>query len=570
MTVRGITVALDSQHGLPQAPLALPRSTFITSATTAPSTISPLPTIPASPLDGGFEPLDTHRDGYTVTDGPLYTTGVPNIQAQALHHPNIKDEALEERYGKQESAHTFEAVDVKGRPSIDSSDEPLESVPMKGRLAHAIASMVVGWISSFHLWQMQISPFSRVRDIPGKEQCTSGPGSWLDQKVCEWMGVCGNEDWYFATTEGKTRPEDWADDGRVLTDIPQYVLDHAPLVHLFSGEQFWPGDIAEHLDHITPYLNYTPLQARSEHPTLQNLDELNQWDRGRFVYLTSNDNVEERPDWLGGEKNIPTSPSSDQYENFWASREGRMDRELALDHKQGKENDRWSDAGGDRTTEKRNGRSMKSRNIETPADSVNNEQTSEGDDGLFAQRHGKTVEGGRSNAPAILIVVNKGKGIVDAFWFYFYSFNLGNVVFNVRFGNHVGDWEHSLVRFQHGKPKAVFLSEHNFGEAYAYEALEKMGKRVSTYPAMPVWKSSRERTNRLTTNRYIARNLLRNRNARNVRNARLATLRATLGPATRPNRPRPTMGSAPQLPHLHVRLPERHPPRFQPHPHSAY
>jgi hypothetical protein len=86
---------------------------------------------------------------------------------------------------------------------------------------------------------------------------------------------------------------------------------------------------------------------------------------------------------------------------------------------------------------------------------------------------------GRSNAPAILIVVDKGEGIVDAFWFYFYSFNLGNEVFRVRFGNHVGDWEHSLVRFHNGKPKAVYMSEHSSGDAYTYEAVEKIGLRVS-------------------------------------------------------------------------------------------
>ncbi|MDN6412086.1 MAG: Vps62-related protein, partial [Yaniella sp.] len=88
--------------------------------------------------------------------------------------------------------------------------------------------------------------------------------------------------------------------------------------------------------------------------------------------------------------------------------------------------------------------------------------------------------GGRSDAPAILVVMDKGNGIVDAFWFYFYSFNLGNTVANVRFGNHVGDWEHCLVRFHNGNPKALFFSAHQGGEAYSYEAVEKIGQRVSS------------------------------------------------------------------------------------------
>jgi len=83
----------------------------------------------------------------------------------------------------------------------------------------------------------------------------------------------------------------------------------------------------------------------------------------------------------------------------------------------------------------------------------------------------------------VLVVIEKDNGVVDAFFFFFYSYNLGNKVFNVRFGNHVGDWEHTVVRFQHGKPKAVFFSEHSFGEAYTYDALEKIGKRPVGYSA---------------------------------------------------------------------------------------
>jgi len=82
-------------------------------------------------------------------------------------------------------------------------------------------------------------------------------------------------------------------------------------------------------------------------------------------------------------------------------------------------------------------------------------------------------QAGRSSAPAFLIVVPKKDGIVDAFWFFFYSFNQGRKVFNIRFGNHVGDWEHTLIRFQHGKPIYAFLSEHDFGSAYSWQALER-------------------------------------------------------------------------------------------------
>lgn len=40
-----------------------------------------------------------------------------------------------------------------------------------------------------------------------------------------------------------------------------------------------------------------------------------------------------------------------------------------------------------------------------------------------------------------------------------------------------------MVRFHHGKPKAVYFSEHSFGAAYSYEAVEKIGKRPVIYSA---------------------------------------------------------------------------------------
>ena len=272
---------------------------------------------------------------------------------------------------------------------------------------------------------------------PESERCSKGVSSnlrhyfsWIERLLCRWDGYCNiyankketlacrqsrelsiqeaiehRKDSSSASTywtSGTEKPETWSREKNRTREIPQYVLDYAPYVHLFSGEEFWPCDLAEHLIHTSPHVNYTAIERMSNDRTLDNLDELNEF--GWFTYLQSDDNVEERPRWLGGSKNIPELARSD-----------------------------------------------------TP--------------------------GGHSSAPAILVVVPKENGIVDAFWFYFYSYNLGNKVFNVRFGNHVGDWEHSLVRFKDGKPDTVFLSEHNFGEAYGYDALEKIGKRPVIYSA---------------------------------------------------------------------------------------
>lgn len=83
-------------------------------------------------------------------------------------------------------------------------------------------------------------------------------------------------------------------------------------------------------------------------------------------------------------------------------------------------------------------------------------------------------DGKIEHAPATLIVTDKGNGWVDAYWFYFYSFNLGPFVMGFGpFGNHVGDWEHSLVRFYNGEPVVVWMSAHGGGGAYFYDHMEK-------------------------------------------------------------------------------------------------
>lgn len=334
--------------------------------------------------------------------------------------------------------------------------------------------------------------------------------SWTDRTACKWVGICGGDHWrnqtrwWRTSRHGKqtplqqshTRNEDWQDpqigpsnwtkEERVRRNIPQYVYDYAPLVHLYSGEQFWPTDIADHLHHITPKLNYTSISEHS--PNLTHLAGLNEFNKGKHVFLTSIDDPEQAPDWLKGERNIPRQ--SLEQEDLRA--DARKDLEFdvtvegeVLDDVGRREG--WYEAGeGNRHGLVRRG-AMPSSESDARISAFDVEAYHEAIQARdrHAWRHRKA---GKSDAPAVLVVVDKGDGIVDAFWFYFYSFNLGNKVLNIRFGNHVGDWEHSMVRFQHGEPKAVFLSEHNFGGAYSYDAIEKMGKRVSHSPYLSILK----------------------------------------------------------------------------------
>ncbi|OCK82001.1 hypothetical protein K432DRAFT_294212 [Lepidopterella palustris CBS 459.81] len=388
---------------------------------------------------------------------------------------------------------------------------------MEGRRAPiAIVSALLSLFTFSEVYQQAI--FKRVTPISERleeSHWVASSHSWVDRKVCSWFGFCGvahlnkagwtsinakksakkqqkpihkdNQDkdgfdlssfW----TSGKTNPEDWSDDERVLRQIPQYVLEYAPYIHLYSGEEFWPCDIAEHIIHTTPHLNYTPLQAAWDHPNLSTLDDLNRW--GRFVYLQSDDNVEERPEWLGGETNVPNQPGSpDDTEKNPAGSHGLVGGELSDD--EDGEREEWYDVGLGDTVDRGGIRpNPEASTIPVPIDTPEGEELLDADSRPERLRPlGKRTLGGRSDAPAVLVVVDKGSGVIDAFWFLFYSYNLGNKVLGVRFGNHVGDWEHTVIRFQHGKPKAVFFSEHSFGEAYSYEAVEKIGKRPVAYSA---------------------------------------------------------------------------------------
>ncbi|KAK5164380.1 uncharacterized protein LTR77_010076 [Saxophila tyrrhenica] len=72
-----------------------------------------------------------------------------------------------------------------------------------------------------------------------------------------------------------------------------------------------------------------------------------------------------------------------------------------------------------------------------------------------------------------VIVNNHGSGMVDVFYFYFYAFNFGGKYISHVIGNHVGDWEHTMVRFKDGKPQAIWYSQHSNGEAFEYRVVKK-------------------------------------------------------------------------------------------------
>ena len=271
----------------------------------------------------------------------------------------------------------------------------------------------------------------------------------VDRGICYWFGLCGGfhflsgytaeqidalpiVDFANQWTLGPDYSESWSEKERKLREIPQYVLDYAPYVHLFSKEQYWPSDVAEHLAHTSQRINYTEIVGNAR--GLVDLDKLNDEDHigvGHNIYLQSIDDVEGNPDWLSGRRNIPNGLQT----NINVESVSQSTRATARPP-------HWD---------------LRRRQIESPPNP--NAQNLD----AF----------GRSNAPAYLVVVPKEDGVVDAFWFFFYSFNKAPKVLNIQFGNHIGDWEHTVVRFRNGVPESVACSEHFFGSAYSYDALEK-------------------------------------------------------------------------------------------------
>jgi hypothetical protein len=320
---------------------------------------------------------------------------------------------------------------------------------------------------------------------------------FLDRQSCRYLGICGlahyhpdpasisypnrkrgdvqepsvlneNEhankiDWKDIAGSNKPSPGDWDGDSNVLKEVPQYVLDHAPLIHLYSKEQFWPSDIVEHLMHTIPYINHTSMQLdNSSQHSIYNLHKLNEKSRGKYLFMKSKDDVEQRPEWLGSAYNKPI-PYEDVEEVNEDAEDPDKYTEFTADDSASYEQQPWYDPFA-KESKKTEPVENDNSNLRSPRLELRKKMT---------RSPRLSSPGGYSPAPVILVMVDKGNGIVDAFWFYFYSYNLGTTVLNVRFGNHVGDWEHSLIRFYNGVPKAVFFSAHSGGLAYSYDAVEK-------------------------------------------------------------------------------------------------
>jgi hypothetical protein len=97
--------------------------------------------------------------------------------------------------------------------------------------------------------------------------------------------------------------------------------------------------------------------------------------------------------------------------------------------------------------------------------------------------------GDLATAPVYAYWADKGGGVIDLVYFFYYPYNRGKEVVDTIWGNHVGDWEHITVRVLQQAdaalvPEQVYLSAHSFGGAYAWADVEKFeGTHPVTYAA---------------------------------------------------------------------------------------
>jgi hypothetical protein len=186
--------------------------------------------------------------------------------------------------------------------------------------------------------------------------------------------------------------------------FPQYALDYAPLIWLHSDDPYMPSDIASHVLHTSPRIDFEHIADAFPLLDLDNLSLLNRFGKdGTDVFLTAVDDISTIPDWVLGE--VP-------------------------------------DADG----------------------ALHN-----------------------STACAVVAVehqIPRKQNVLDVFYFYFYSWNEGGDITQVvppldqlfpdskpgdHYGNHLGDWEHNMIRFTDQVPVGIYFSHHAGGEACTWD-----------------------------------------------------------------------------------------------------
>jgi hypothetical protein len=270
------------------------------------------------------------------------------------------------------------------------------------------------------------------------DQWISTSNSWIDRTACRWIGICGGTNWLWQTRLFRSKKnkswsaEDWdfaepyydwnvPEEELLLEDaskreIPQCIIDYAPLVFLHPDEPYWVSNPSEHLRHVIP--TFKDKIVENYPLSLKNISRLNDFAGGEEVCLTSKDNIQDYPPWMYSNYSIPVSFPQEQLSKI---KDGSVTNPLlankiAID-------EGWYEV---------NPYDSNSGIYPSYKAAVLKEATTEN----------LNKSAGYSSTPAILITIRKSNDVLDAYWFLFNSYNQGNKVVGIRFGDHVGDWEH--------------------------------------------------------------------------------------------------------------------------------
>lgn len=140
---------------------------------------------------------------------------------------------------------------------------------------------------------------------------------WLDDDPFEaTLLEMGDEPWSkdILSSTPPLHPSEVTEDNKSLKqrgNVPQYVIDNSPLLHLYSEEKYWPADVKDFVKRFQ-LRDHSGEKIINEH--LRDLSDLQEyysvelengtWGRvsSEGTYMTSLDDFDKDPDWLLGEQ----------------------------------------------------------------------------------------------------------------------------------------------------------------------------------------------------------------------------------------------------------------------------
>lgn len=238
--------------------------------------------------------------------------------------------------------------------------------------------------------------------------------------------------------------------------IPQFVLDYSPMVYLYSEENYYPGDIQTYINKFklcVPSKNFHSIEGLQSR-----IKELG------AVEIPEEICIHQDNDLLMAQ-NLSTffdvdlkHTLQDKTISIWFERNTRIP-EFLINSKYFFMTKKYFNPKADFL------KGYKPRNMGVSPLSPSN---------LVVKYHYK------KNPKTGEYIVD----YIDAFWGLFYPFNEGAYVMGAGpWGNHLGDWEHVLVRFSHlahgFKPVAIWLSAHSGGFAYEFDKISKYDSNLT-------------------------------------------------------------------------------------------